>query len=60
MPTALALILPAAQRDILRLAGWFEFLILHTHQIEHRQTFSYSVISKTCFRNDISRLGRSF
>jgi hypothetical protein len=33
MPIGLALILPGAQCDILRLAGWFELLILHTHEI---------------------------
>jgi hypothetical protein len=60
MPITLPLILPAGQCDIFRLAGWFEFLILHAHQIKHHQTFSYSVISKTCSRDDISRLGNSF
>jgi hypothetical protein len=33
MPKTLALILPAEPCEILRLAGWFELLMLHTHSI---------------------------
>jgi hypothetical protein len=42
MAIALALTLPAGQHDVLRLAGWFKFLIRHTHQIELREAFSDS------------------
>jgi hypothetical protein len=60
MPITLAFIPPAEECDILRLAGWFELPILHTHQIYHHQTFFYSVISKACSMDDISRPGTSF
>jgi hypothetical protein len=33
MPIMPALIVPSGQCDIVRLVGWFELLILHTHQI---------------------------
>jgi hypothetical protein len=60
MPVTLRLRLPAAQCERLKLAGRFELFILHPHQVSHRQTFFFSVISKACSRDDISRLRRSF
>jgi hypothetical protein len=45
---------------LLRPMGWIRLPILHTHQIEHDQTFTYSVISTTDFKDNISRMETSF
>jgi hypothetical protein len=40
--------------------GWSRLPILHTYQIEHHQTFTHSIISKTDFEGNISRTETSF
>jgi hypothetical protein len=45
MPITLAFILPAGQCDILRLAGWFELFIFHTHQIQDLKTKASNSLS---------------